>query len=85
MEPDRAYAFPNEDGLHLVLVAPHRDRLPEFRRNLESAYLRFVAGLPDGPNLAAATVGARRRSPATLFTPRTVARLALRRPAAPTA
>jgi menaquinone-9 beta-reductase len=55
MEPDCAYAFPNEDGLHLVLVAPHRDRLPEFRENLESAYRRFVAGLPDGPNLAAAT------------------------------
>ena len=52
MEPDCAYAFPNEDGLTLVLVAPHRDRLPEFRENLESAYLRFVAGLPDGPDLS---------------------------------
>jgi flavin-dependent dehydrogenase len=55
MEPDCAYAFPNEGGLCLVLVAPHRDRLPEFRENLESAYLRFVAGLPDGPDLSPAT------------------------------
>ncbi len=55
MEPDCAYAFPNEDGLCLVLVAPHRDRLAEFRENLESAYLRFVAGLPDGPDLSRAT------------------------------
>ena len=31
MEPDCAYTFPNENGLCLVLVAPHRDRLPEFR------------------------------------------------------
>ncbi len=55
MEPDCAYAFPNEDGLCLVLVAPHRDRLAEFRENLEGAYLRFVAGLPDGPDLSRAT------------------------------
>ena len=40
MEPDCAYTFPNEDGLCLLLVAPHRDRLPEFRADLEGAYLR---------------------------------------------
>jgi hypothetical protein len=39
MEPDCAYTFPNEDGLWLVLVGPHRDRLPEFRHDLEGAYL----------------------------------------------
>ena len=31
MEPDCAYSFPNENGLCLLLAAPHRDRLPEFR------------------------------------------------------
>ncbi len=46
MEPDCAYAFPNEDGLCLVLVGPHRNRLPEFRADLEGAYARFVAALP---------------------------------------
>lgn len=55
MEPDCAYAFPNEDGVCLVLVAPHRDRLPEFRADLEGAYRHFVAGLPDGPDLSRAT------------------------------
>jgi menaquinone-9 beta-reductase len=55
MEPDCAYTFPNEDGLTLILVAPHRDRLPEFRNDLESAYLGYVAQLPDAPDLSHAT------------------------------
>jgi 2-polyprenyl-6-methoxyphenol hydroxylase-like FAD-dependent oxidoreductase len=55
MEPHAAYTFPNEDGLTLVLVAPHKDRLPEFRSDLEGAYLRMVAELPDGPDLTNAT------------------------------
>jgi flavin-dependent dehydrogenase len=55
MEPDCAYTFPNEDGLCLVLVGPHRDRLPEFRADLEGAYLRFIEALPDAPDLSSAT------------------------------
>jgi flavin-dependent dehydrogenase len=55
MEPDCAYTFPNEDGLCLVLVGPHRDRLPEFRADLEGAYLRYVQALPDAPDLSGAT------------------------------
>jgi menaquinone-9 beta-reductase len=55
MEPDCAYTFPNEDGLCLVLVGPHRDRLPEFRSDLEGAYLRYMAALPDAPDLSGAT------------------------------
>jgi flavin-dependent dehydrogenase len=55
MEPDCAYTFPNEDGLCLVLIAPHRDRLPEFRADLEGAYLRYVEALPDAPDLSEAT------------------------------
>jgi flavin-dependent dehydrogenase len=55
MEPDCAYTFPNEDGLCLVLVAPRRDRQPEFRPDLEGAYLRYVAALPDAPDLEDAT------------------------------
>ncbi|HEV2812715.1 MAG TPA: NAD(P)/FAD-dependent oxidoreductase [Solirubrobacteraceae bacterium] len=55
MEPDCAYTFPNEDGLTVVLAGPHRDRLPEFRADLEGAYHRFVAALPDGPRLDGAT------------------------------
>ena len=55
MEPDCAYTFPNEDGLCLILVGPHRDRLPEFRADLEGAYLRYLEGLPDAPDLSGAT------------------------------
>jgi flavin-dependent dehydrogenase len=55
LEPDCAYTFPNEDGLTLILVAPHRDRLPEFRADLEGAYLAMLETLPDGPDLSRAT------------------------------
>ena len=55
MEPDCAYTFPNEDGLCLILAAPHRDRLPEFRDDLDGAYLRYIAALPDAPDLSRAT------------------------------
>jgi menaquinone-9 beta-reductase len=54
MEPDCAYTFPNEDGLTIVLVAPHEQRLPEFRADLEGAYMRYVAALPDAPDLSSA-------------------------------
>ncbi|HEX5851950.1 MAG TPA: NAD(P)/FAD-dependent oxidoreductase [Solirubrobacteraceae bacterium] len=56
LDPDCAYTFPNEDDLTVVLVAPHRDRLPEFRSDLEGAYRRMVDALPDGPDLGAATL-----------------------------
>ncbi|HEX5897970.1 MAG TPA: NAD(P)/FAD-dependent oxidoreductase, partial [Solirubrobacteraceae bacterium] len=55
MEPDCAYTFPNEDGLCLALAAPHRERLPEFRSDLEGAYLRYLAALPDAPDFSQAT------------------------------
>jgi flavin-dependent dehydrogenase len=56
LDPDCAYTFPNEDDLTVVLVAPHRDRLPEFHADLEGAYHRMVSALPDGPDLSAATL-----------------------------
>jgi flavin-dependent dehydrogenase len=54
-EPDVAYTFPNEDDLTLVLVAPHVSRLPEFRADLDGAYERYLAALPDPPDLTGAT------------------------------
>jgi flavin-dependent dehydrogenase len=54
-EPDCAYLFPNEDGLCVLAVSPHRDRLPEFRADLEGAYRRDLAALPDAPDLSDAT------------------------------
>jgi menaquinone-9 beta-reductase len=55
MEPDCAYTFPNEDGLCLILVAPHCDRLPDFRSDLDRAYMGYIAALPDAPDMSGAT------------------------------
>jgi flavin-dependent dehydrogenase len=55
MEPDCAYTFPNEGDITAVLVAPHRDRRDEFRTDLEGAYDRYLAALPDPPDLSGAT------------------------------
>jgi 2-polyprenyl-6-methoxyphenol hydroxylase-like FAD-dependent oxidoreductase len=54
LDPDCAYTFPNEDDLTLVLVGPHRDRLPDFRADMEGAYMRMVRSLPDAPDLSRA-------------------------------
>src|SRR5256885_1944310 len=52
LDPDGAGAFPNEDDLTVVVAAPHRSRLQEFRADPEEAYQRMVAALPDGPDVA---------------------------------
>jgi flavin-dependent dehydrogenase len=54
-DPDGAYAFPMENDLTLILAGPHKRRLPEFRADLEGAYGRYLADLPDGPDLSSAT------------------------------
>jgi menaquinone-9 beta-reductase len=51
LDPDAAAVFPNEDGITLVAVVPHRARLPEFRRDPEAAYARMAGSLPEGPRL----------------------------------
>lgn len=56
IDPDAAYTFPNEDGLTLALVAPHRQRLGEFQADLPGAYRRMLNTLPDGPDLREATL-----------------------------
>jgi flavin-dependent dehydrogenase len=55
LDPDCAYTFPNEDDLTVVLVGPHRERLPEFRADLEGAFHRMVNALPDAPDLSTGT------------------------------
>ncbi len=55
LEPDCAYTFPNEDGLTLALVAPHRDRIADFRADRQAAYMRMVRSLPDAPDFGAAS------------------------------
>jgi flavin-dependent dehydrogenase len=54
LDPDGAAQFPNEDDMTVLAVAPHRQRLPEFRNDAEAAYARALDRLPDGPDLSKA-------------------------------
>jgi menaquinone-9 beta-reductase len=54
LDPEGAAAFPNEDDLTVLVVGPHRDRLPEFRADPEGEYRRMVEALPDSPDTSGA-------------------------------
>ncbi|WP_035795569.1 NAD(P)/FAD-dependent oxidoreductase [Kitasatospora mediocidica] len=54
LEPDMAYAFPNEDGVTVVAVLPDKKRLPPFREDLEGSFLAFVRALPEAPPIDSA-------------------------------
>ena len=54
LEPDVAYAFPNDDGVTLLTCMPAREKLPAFKEDLEGSFARFFEGLPEGPHLAGA-------------------------------
>lgn len=49
LEPDMAYAFPNDDGVTVLAVLPEKKRLPAFRQDLEGSFLEFVRALPEAP------------------------------------
>ncbi|HEX8083589.1 MAG TPA: NAD(P)/FAD-dependent oxidoreductase [Solirubrobacteraceae bacterium] len=51
LDPDGAAQFPNEDDVTVLVAAFHRARLDEVRADVEGAYLRRLAELPDGPGL----------------------------------
>ncbi len=54
LEPDAAYAFPNDDGLTLVLCLPHKDKLDAFKADLVGSFTRFIEDLPDAPPITKA-------------------------------
>ncbi|WP_415947989.1 NAD(P)/FAD-dependent oxidoreductase [Streptomyces sp. KLOTTS4A1] len=54
MEPDMAYAFPNDDGVTVLAVLPDKKRLPEFRVDLEAGFLAAIRALPQAPDVDAA-------------------------------
>lgn len=54
LEPDMAYAFPNDDGVTVVAVLPDKKRLPAFRKDLEGSFSAFVRALPEAPPIDAA-------------------------------
>ncbi|WP_406063599.1 NAD(P)/FAD-dependent oxidoreductase [Streptomyces sp. NBC_01077] len=54
LEPDMAYAFPNDDGVTVLAVVPDKKRLPAFRDDLEGSFLDFVRALPEAPPIDSA-------------------------------
>lgn len=54
LEPDMAYAFPNDDGVTVLAVLPDKKRLPAFKEDLEGSFLAFVRGLPEAPPIDSA-------------------------------
>jgi 2-polyprenyl-6-methoxyphenol hydroxylase-like FAD-dependent oxidoreductase len=50
-EPDVAYAFPNDDGLTVLVAMPAAARAGAFRRDPEAAFAAAFADLPDAPSL----------------------------------
>jgi 2-polyprenyl-6-methoxyphenol hydroxylase-like FAD-dependent oxidoreductase len=49
LEPDVAYAMPNDDGVTVIAVIPDKKKLPAFREDLEGSYLNFIRDLPGAP------------------------------------
>jgi 2-polyprenyl-6-methoxyphenol hydroxylase-like FAD-dependent oxidoreductase len=54
LEPEVAYALPNDNGLTLLACALPKSRLAEFKQDVAGNYIRFFDRLPNGPNLRAA-------------------------------
>src|SRR5580658_1070586 len=55
LDPDIAYAFPNDDGVTLVCVMAGRDKVPAWKSDLEGNLVRYFEKVPDAPKLADAT------------------------------
>jgi menaquinone-9 beta-reductase len=54
LDPHVAYAFPVDDGLTLMAVMLTKDRLPEFKTDIEGGLVNFIRSLPDAPPIDAA-------------------------------
>jgi flavin-dependent dehydrogenase len=52
LNPDAAYMFPNDDDLTLAVCVPTKDKLDDFKKDIEGNFLRFFKRLPDGPNMS---------------------------------
>ncbi len=48
---DVAYTFPNDDDVTLVACIIHKDELEAFKEDIEGNFKRFIAQLPDAPDL----------------------------------
>lgn len=54
LEPEVAYALPNDNGLTLLACAVPKSKLAEFKQDVQGNYTKFFDHLPNGPNLRAA-------------------------------
>ena len=52
LNPDAAYMFPNDDGLTLAVCMPTKDKLDDFKQDIEGNFYRYLQALPDGPDLS---------------------------------
>ncbi len=52
LDPDIAYAFPQDDGLTLMASFQTKDRLAWFKRDLEANFENYFGGLPNAPDLS---------------------------------
>ncbi|QLE70292.1 NAD(P)/FAD-dependent oxidoreductase [Streptomyces rectiverticillatus] len=54
LEPDMAYAFPNDDGVTVIAMLLDKKRLPAFREDLEGSFFALVRALPEAPPIDSA-------------------------------
>jgi menaquinone-9 beta-reductase len=52
LDPDVAYAFPQDDGVTLIATFQTKDRASWFKRNLEANFEGYFRGLPNAPDPA---------------------------------
>ncbi|MET0305614.1 MAG: alpha/beta fold hydrolase [Solirubrobacterales bacterium] len=52
LDPDVAYAFPQDEEVTLMACFQTKDRLPWFKRDLEANFENYFRGLPNVPDLA---------------------------------
>src|SRR5436309_1016165 len=55
LDPDIAYAFPQDDGLTLLATFQTKDRASWFKRDLEANFEAYFRGLPNAPDPARGT------------------------------
>jgi menaquinone-9 beta-reductase len=51
LNPDFAYAFPQDDAITLLAVFPTKDRISWFKHDIEANFARYYDGLPNGPDV----------------------------------
>jgi 2-polyprenyl-6-methoxyphenol hydroxylase-like FAD-dependent oxidoreductase len=51
LDPDVAYAMPNDGGITLLAVMRPKTELAAFKQDVPENFIRFFDNVPDGPNL----------------------------------